>query len=64
MKLLLLKYIGIIISHFVSASHTEVQRVIARLLSECLLLRDGTLYLPDCFSRIDINDIIMDLCVN
>jgi len=53
-----------IISHFVSASHTEVQRVIASLLSECLLLRDGTLHLPDCFSRIDINDIIMDLCVN
>jgi len=52
-----------IISQLVSASHTEVQRAIASLSSECFLLCDGSLHLPGCFSHTDINDIIMDLSV-
>jgi len=50
-----------IICRFVSAGCTDDQYNACSMLSECLIVRDGLLKLPDCFSQSDINDIILYL---
>ena len=50
-----------IVSCYVSASYTTDQCTVASLLSECLLVREGTLKLPVCFLHSDIRDFIVYL---
>jgi len=51
-----------IISHFMSASHTEGHRAIVSLFSECLLLRDGSLHLPSCQTAFHVLTLTTLLC--
>jgi len=54
--------IDVIIRNNVSNRITGIQLREADLLRECIMLRDGLMLLPDCFTANDINTVIDCLC--
>jgi len=54
--------IDVLIYNIVLTRITDMQLREADLLTECIMMRDGLMLLPDCFTANDINAVIDCLC--